>query len=366
MAIKTYSGRPGSGKSYNSVANVIIPAVQAGRTVVTNVVLDKAAIFADYPDANIITFPFGLNHQDAHKHINLSLYPAGSVYVIDEGAKLFPTGLKVTNVESSLLTFFTEHRHSVGSEGYAAEIFVLCQENSQLAKFVRDLVDTTYHHVKLDKHGLKNSFRVDIYDGSINGASYRGEPLESKNGTYKSDIFKYYKSHTQKSELADTALEVSPDKRGTGFTIYRNAILGALALIPLSYFGYQSVTGLFSSSAEASESSSQVKETTDTAPQSAPPHPQSSSLQITDKGRTDPQNLSSDWRLSGVIQKRGRVVAIIESDDRSRFLDAVTSCDYDRDLSEWYCVLNGQIVASYTGPVWSPDDSSDLNLPFTD
>jgi zona occludens toxin len=364
MAIKTYSGRPGSGKSYNSVANVIIPAVQAGRTVVTNVVLDKAAIFADYPDANIITFPFGLNHQDAHKHISLSLYPPGSVYVIDEGGKLFPTGLKVTNVESSLLTFFTEHRHSVGSDGYSSEIFVLCQENSQLAKFVRDLVDTTYHHVKLDKHGLKNSFRVDIYDGSINGASHRGQPLESKNGTYKPEIFKYYKSHTQKSELADTALEVSPDKRGTGFTIYRNAILGALALIPLSYFGYQSVTGLFSSG-EVSESVPQVEETSEPELQT-PALNRRDSLQVTGKGRTDPLNLSSDWRLSGVIQKRGRVVAIIESDDRSRVLDAVTSCDYDRDLSEWYCVLNGQIVASYTGPVWSPDDSSDLNLPFTD
>jgi len=364
MAIKTYSGRPGSGKSYNSVANVIIPAVQAGRTVVTNVVLDKAAIFADYPDANIITFPFGLNHQDAHKHISLGLYPAGSVYVIDEGAKLFPTGLKVTNVESSLLTFFTEHRHSVGSDGYSSEIFVLCQENSQLAKFVRDLVDTTYHHVKLDKHGLKNSFRVDIYDGSINGASYRGQPLESKNGTYKPEIFKYYKSHTQKSELADTALEVSPDKRGTGFTIYRNAILGLLALFPLSYFGYQSVTGLFSSG-QVSEPVPQVKETSQPESQT-PPLNHRDSLQVTDKGRTDPLNLSPDWRLSGVIQKRGRVVAIIESDDRSRFLDAVTSCDYDRDLSEWYCVLNGQIVASYTGPVWSPDDSSELNLPFTD
>lgn len=365
MAIKTYSGRPGSGKTYNSVANVIIAAVQAGRTVVTNVVLDKASIFADYPDANIITFPFGLNHQDAHKHISLGLYPAGSVYVIDEGAKLFPTGLKVTNVESSLLTFFTEHRHSVGSDGYASEIFVLCQENSQLAKFVRDLVDTTYHHVKLDKHGLKNSFRVDIYDGSVNGASYRGQPLESKNGSYKPEIFKYYKSHTQKSELADTALEVSPDKRGTGFAIYRNAILGSLALIPLFYFGYQSVTGLFSSG-EDPEAVTQVNQTSDVEPQSTSPQRHNSSVQITEKGRTDPLNLSSDWRLSGVIQKRGRVVAIIESDDRSRFLDAVTSCDYDRDLSEWYCVLNGQIVASYTGPVWSPEEGSGLDLPFSE
>ena len=365
MAIKVYSGRPRHGKSYNALANVVIPAIKAGRTVVTNLVLIKSEIYADYPDANIITIPFDLNHERAKEYINQSLYPAGSVFVLDECAKLFPTGLKVTNIPDSMLLFFSEHGHSVGSAGYASEIFVICQDASQIAKFIRDLVDTTYHHVKLDKHGFKNSFRVDIYDGCVNGATYRGEPLESKNGSYKPEIYKYYKSHTQKSELADTALEVSPDKRGTGSTIYRNAILGALALIPLFYFGYQSVTGLFSSG-ESLEPVAQVNEASDLVPETASPQRQSSSVQITEKGRTDPLNLSSDWRLSGVIQKRGRVVAIIESDDRSRFLDAVTSCDYDRDLSEWYCVLNGQIVASYTGPVWSPEEGSGLDLPFSE
>ncbi len=57
MAIKIYSGRPGTGKSYNAVANVIIPAVKQGRTVVTNVVLNKSENYDDNPDANILTIP---------------------------------------------------------------------------------------------------------------------------------------------------------------------------------------------------------------------------------------------------------------------------------------------------------------------
>ena len=51
MAIKVYSGRPRHGKSYNALANVVIPAIKAGRTVVTNLVLIKSEIYADYPDA---------------------------------------------------------------------------------------------------------------------------------------------------------------------------------------------------------------------------------------------------------------------------------------------------------------------------
>lgn len=364
MAIKTYSGRPGSGKSYNSVANIIIPSIKSGRTVVTNVVLDKAQIYSDYPDANIVSIPFGITFDDAAKYINLSLYPAGAVYVLDEGAKLFPTGLKVTNIESSLLTFFTEHRHSVGADGYSSEIFILCQENSQLAKFIRDLVDTTYHHVKLDKHGLSNKFRVDIYDGSVNGATSRAAPLESKVGTYSSDFFKYYKSHTQKSELADTALEVSPDKRGSGFSIYRNSIIALCLLVPLIYFSYSSLKSLFGSDDVDSPSDSSYDSTHD-VPRPVDPSSSNSAIASSLTGRLDPYNLSDDWRLSGIISTPSGLTAIIESEDRSRFLDVLTFCDYDRDLSEWYCLLNNEVVSSYTGPVYEFDSDESL-LPFTD
>lgn len=364
MAIKIYSGRPRHGKSYNSVANVIIPSIKSGRTVVTNVVLNKDVIFSDFPDANIITIPFDIDYSSSAKYFNRDLYPAGSVYVIDEGAKLFPTGLKVQNVPSSLLLFFSEHGHSVGADGYASEIFVLCQDNSQLAKFIRDLVDTTYHHVKLDKHGFSDRFRVDIYDGSVNASSTNKKPLESKVGAYSSDIYKYYKSHTQKSELADTALEVSPDKRGSGFSIYRNAVIALLLLIPLVYFAYSSLTSLFGSD-DLDLPSGSPSDSTHETPQPVVSSSSTSDIASSLTGRLDPYNLSDDWRLSGIISTPSGLTAIIESEDRSRFLDVLTFCDYDRDLSEWYCLLNNEVVASYTGPVYEFDPDESV-LPFTD
>jgi len=360
MAIKIYSGRPGTGKSYNAVANVIIPAIKQARTVVTNVVLNKSEIYDDYPDANILTIPFALTHSDIANYLDLSLWPRGSVFVIDEGAKLFPTGQKVTNVPPSLITFFTEHRHSVGSDGYSSEIFVLAQDSSQLAKFLRDLVDTTYHHVKLDKHGMSKTFRVDIYDGCVSGANPRGDFVESKLGKYKDNVTKYYKSHTQKAAGTDTALEASPDQRGSNIKVYVYAVLAVPAFLVLGYFALSSFDSLFSSGAEVPPDVVPVQsEDVSSASFHTEPVPVS-------RSRNDAPSLSDDWRLSGVISGANGLVAIIESTDRSRFLNALTSCEYDRDISEWYCVLNGQVVASYTGPVWSPDEDSGLDLPFSE
>lgn len=363
MAIKIYSGRPGSGKSYNSVANIIIPSLEAGRTVVTNVVLNKAVIFDKYPNANLITIPFALTHEQAPEYVNLELYPPGSVFVLDEGAKLFPTGSKVTNIPSSLLQFFTEHRHSVGRDGYAAEIFVLCQDSSQLAKFIRDLVDTTYHHVKLDKHGFANRFRVDIYDGCVSGQTTRAEPVTSALGSYKPGIFAFYKSHTRSSSEADTALEISPDKRDNHLHIYAYSAAAVPAVLLLVWFAYSTLMDVFGGASEVSDELPEVPVNQPVQGISAPANVAEAPLS---RSRVDPAPLSEDWRLSGVIVSRGKVKIIIDSDDRSRMLDAVRYCDYDRDLSEWYCTLNGQIVASYTGPVWNPDDDTDDIIPFTD
>lgn len=51
MAISAYIGIPGSGKSYEAVYNVIIPAFTSGRRVVTNIYgLQKDKITERYPD----------------------------------------------------------------------------------------------------------------------------------------------------------------------------------------------------------------------------------------------------------------------------------------------------------------------------
>lgn len=359
MSIKFYTGRPGSGKSYNSVANVIIPALRSGRTVVTNVPLNKREIYTDFPDADLHFIPFSITHNDVEKYFSLDKFPSGSVFVIDEAGKLFPIGSKVLNIDPELLRFFTEHRHSVGSDGYASEIFLLSQDATQVAKYIRDLVDTTYHHVKLDKHGLKNHFRVDIYDGSVSGASSRATPVSCANGFYSESIFKYYKSHTHKSPDADTALEISPDKRGSHLKFYLYASIAAPLSIILAYYAYTVLIGTFGSSSD-------LDSTQPSTTQIKPPDQnisEPSNTITTPPGRQDSLTRSTDWRLSGVITTSRGVDIIVDGPTRSRVLNGLKHCSYDMDISEWQCVLNGQIVASYTGKAWDPDSKNSI-LPF--
>ncbi|MCU7813401.1 MAG: hypothetical protein KZQ77_19520, partial [Candidatus Thiodiazotropha sp. (ex Notomyrtea botanica)] len=47
MAIVTYVGLPGSGKSYSVVEHVILPALKNNRTVCTNIPLNKEQLSTD-------------------------------------------------------------------------------------------------------------------------------------------------------------------------------------------------------------------------------------------------------------------------------------------------------------------------------
>ncbi|WP_370618253.1 zonular occludens toxin domain-containing protein [Citrobacter meridianamericanus] len=48
MAISGYIGIPGSGKSYECVANVLLPAVLSGRRVITNIIGVVPDVVYDY------------------------------------------------------------------------------------------------------------------------------------------------------------------------------------------------------------------------------------------------------------------------------------------------------------------------------
>ena len=51
MAIQLYCGRPGSGKSYGVIENVLIPALKTSRIIYTNIPLHLDIIEQDYPES---------------------------------------------------------------------------------------------------------------------------------------------------------------------------------------------------------------------------------------------------------------------------------------------------------------------------
>jgi zona occludens toxin len=242
MTISAYTGLPGHGKSYGVVDNVIKPALEIKRVIYTNIPLNLDIILEKY-NAEVIQF----STQDILDNDNWfqETFSSGALIIIDEVWRLWPSGLKASNVLQQHKEFLAEHRHLVGDDGMSTEIVLVTQDLSQIAAFARTLVENTFHVNKLEQIGKKKAYRVDVYYGSVTGVS----PPKSKRhreifGVFKQDIFDLYQSHT-KSKTGSAGNEQRVDKRfsrlsGTLPKVY------LISMIVFSIIAYYGISNVFS------------------------------------------------------------------------------------------------------------------------
>ncbi|CAK0748123.1 hypothetical protein CCP3SC1AL1_1590005 [Gammaproteobacteria bacterium] len=97
MAIQYYCGRPGSGKSYGVIENVVMPALALNRPIYTNIPLNMAAIAEDYPEAykNITVFE---NEDLAGIAGDYLMTIVGAVIIIDECWRWWAAGARVNDI----------------------------------------------------------------------------------------------------------------------------------------------------------------------------------------------------------------------------------------------------------------------------
>ena len=226
MAISAYTGLMGSGKSYNAVAKVLIPAWRDGRQTYTNIPLDLELIKQHF-DVEPIQFTI---EEIQENETWFDQVENGSVVVLDECWELWPAGTTPKNIRLDQKEFLTKHRHKVGENGKIVEPVFVTQDLSQIASFVRNLVNTTFHHVKQDQVGQDKRFRVDVYSGAVTGQK---PPIKRRirefHGKYKEDVYRYYSSQTQ-SESAGHGDEQSTDKRAN---ILKSPLMVAYAVAPI-------------------------------------------------------------------------------------------------------------------------------------
>jgi zona occludens toxin (predicted ATPase) len=232
VAIYAYTGRPGSGKSYGVVYNIILPACKKGIPIYTNIPLHLDKIFCDYPDAEIVQ----LKTEDflstklekevfdpaSNKNIKISDpiknkdtgeiiaetvgektwldIPNGALIVVDEIGSIYPVGSTIRQYSREFIECWTMHRHKLDENGRPQDIVILCQDLSQIAMFIRKIVDTTYIAIKMDALGASGRFRTDTYDGAmlIDKATPK-KRIKYQLEKYKKTVFQYYESHTKKS-----------------------------------------------------------------------------------------------------------------------------------------------------------------------
>ena len=339
-----YCGLPGSGKSYGAVANVILNSIKSGRVVYTNLALKLDVIKQDYPDANIHLFTNEDVQQDDQFLINIE---HGAVIVIDEAWRFWPSGLAVNRMSEAQKSFFTEHRHRVGKDGYTTEIVLITQDFAQVCIFVRSLISDTYRTVKMSNIGLGNKYRVDVYSGCVTG---QNPPKSSRTrklfGKYKPSVYKYYLSHTKNNTDFESGLESSPDKRNNFFKsgAFFMGIIGLLGMI----FAFNYLISTFKSGdgidytkhnkdrKQQSEINSQKDSIEDNSTQELKP-----STGVVRHTKSNNKTESPKWVLKSVVGH----VAIIYSDSGVSRSISINNCELI-DF-EYFCTVDGEEVTRW-------------------
>jgi zona occludens toxin len=244
MTISAYTGLPGGGKSFGVVENVIIPATESCIQVFTNIPL--------YRELWQERFSFVPTHFEIQDIIDnkdwwTDVFIPGSILVLDEVTRLWPSGLNAKNIRNEDRVFLAEHRHLVGDEnGLSTEIVLVVQDLSHVASYVRSLVETTFRVTKLTNLGLDKRYRVDVYYGPVTGPSPPAKKRQREIfGTFKKDICDLYVSHTK--SIVGAGNESRIDKR---FNIFgklslKLGIAAFFLCLVLVYFGLTSVLGFF-------------------------------------------------------------------------------------------------------------------------
>jgi len=256
MSIIAYVGLPGSGKSYSVVEHVVVPALEEGKRVWTNIPLNLEEIAKmGLPIPTIFNTSEIMDNPVFFQEI----FDSGATIIIDECWRFWPSGLKANNMVEGHKSFFAEHRHMVGEDGFSTEIALVTQDLSQIAATVRNLTEFTNRTVKLNAVGATTKFRVDIYQGAVTGP----KPPESQRlrqiyGSYRPEIYKLYQSQTMSSSSSHGS-EGASDKR---MNILNSPMLkiGApiffVIMIAFVYYGLSGLGDMYGSDDEITEVSS--------------------------------------------------------------------------------------------------------------
>lgn len=339
MAINAYTGLMGSGKSYEVVSSVIVPAVSQGRRVVTNVEgIDGDAIRAYCIDrlkaephklGEVVSVTNDQVHQPdflPHGTEVATICQPGDLICIDEAWRFWGTDAKLSSEHK---VFFREHRHYIHPEsGVSCDLALMVQDISDLHRTLKVVVELTTRTVKLKKLGMNRSYRLELYEGYRLNKKTRFKTINKR---YDKAIFPLYSSYS-----GGQGKEQAIDKRQNVLT---SPLLWVMVVVILTTFGF-SVYYLYGFFNQQSASSAAMA-----VPSSTPATVTTSTTAAT----TIPQQptLSRTWRVAGRLHQRGQLLVIlVDAQGRIRLEDGK---DFERYGLMMTGELDGQQVTSFSG-----------------
>ena len=209
MAINCYTGLQGSGKSYETVASVIVPALKSGRRIVTNISgLDEEAIREFLEEQRvrsedireIVHFAFEdilkpgffcRTDEKTHEHTKGTHVNAGDLVIVDEVWRFWGSGEKL---KPEHLEFFRMHRHYTDTAGVSCDLAIITQDVGDLERKLKAVIETTFQMVKLKNLGRPKNYRIEIYTR----ANVRRKAQQVLIRKYDPKIFALYSSYDGK------------------------------------------------------------------------------------------------------------------------------------------------------------------------
>ena len=187
MSIKVYTGRMGSGKSYEVVTVVILGALRQGRRVVTNISginyeLMRASLEKEGVKPDDVGSILSVVHDDVLKETFwLSDSSANDDCVLEPGDLLvlyevwrFWQGFSSPGMPDFVMNFFRMHRHFTHEvTGVTCDVVLISQDVNDIGRKVRVVIEETYYMEKLTALGSSKRYRVDVYSGP---KKYRSSP----------------------------------------------------------------------------------------------------------------------------------------------------------------------------------------------
>ncbi len=309
MPINAYTGLMGSGKSYECVASVIVPAINHGRRVVTNVDgIDSDAIRA-YCHEKFGTDLSALGHvvhcqNDDVQTANFLPYSQesttfcqpGDIICIDEAWRFWGTDCKLLPEHK---IFFREHRHFVHPDTkVCCDLVLMVQDISDLHRVLKVVVELNFKTTKIKSLGLNKVYRVEMWEGHKQALKGR---VKVQNKKYSPEIFPLYSSYS-----GGSGQELQVDSRQN---ILRSKVLWlyVIALLVAGSIGLTLVYRFFNKPSVTSTNSG-----------ATPTSPEMSSSVATPSQPTAPQP-SETWRIAGVLKTEDIVmVALVGSNGTLR------------------------------------------------
>lgn len=234
--IYAISGDVGSGKSAYLVERVILPALAKGREVWTNVRVRDA--LADNPGLRRFKDFFAVVPEVTSAGDLICAkgqIPAGALVVIDEAGIALMSGADKHKRYRDVRAYLAQHRHFVDSSSRSTDIWLACQDLSQVTQQARTLVSYTFYLRSLKTlFGFSRGTEYRLFTGPLTRdeinprGSRRGAVAAIGRGTFypKKSTFALYDSHDIPPDITSgLGVEDSPVQSVLSFRLFLLLVL---------------------------------------------------------------------------------------------------------------------------------------------